>query len=134
MPFLNSSLAPSAMLNTPVLVPPPPGRKVPAFTLTVPVLLKATLRAVVVFDCLLKVPLLLKMPPPLPALMLLSKVLASVKVPALLKLLAPDMRMVLLLPVLPDQVVLPAFRERPPASDLLVAPLIPACWRKWCSP
>src|SRR5437773_10018441 len=92
------------MLNTPLLVPPPCISIVPAFTFTVPVLLNCVEMAVVVFDSLVKTPLLLKTPPPLPTLMALSNVLASVKVPVLLKALAPDMLMALLLAaVLPDQ-------------------------------
>ena len=127
LPLRNSSLAPFAMLNTPVLVL---GSRldiniVPAFTFTVPVLLNAVPMTVVVFDCLLKVPLLLKTPPPLPRFIALSKVLASVKVPLLLNTLAPEMPMALLpLPVLPDQVVLPAFTMRPPDSVLLFGPLM----------
>ena len=108
-----------------MLVPPPFISIVPALTLTVPVLLNCVPTAVVVFDCLLKVPLLLKAPPPLPTLIALLKVLASVNVPLLLKTLAPEMPMALLpLPVLPDQVVLPAFTMRPPDSVLLFGPLI----------
>src|SRR3954468_10231938 len=41
VPSTKSSVAPAAMLKTPVLVPPPLGRNVPAFRLTVPVLLNA---------------------------------------------------------------------------------------------
>ena len=125
LPLRNSSLAPLAMLNTPLSVPPPCISSVPAFTLTVPVLLNCVPTAVVVFDCLLKTPLLLKMPPPPPALMVLSNALASVKLPVLLKALALAMLMPLLLAaVLPDQVVLPALILRPPDNTLLPGPLI----------
>ena len=125
LPLRYSSLAPLAMLKTPVLVPPPFISRVPALTLTVPVLLNCVPMAVVVFDCLLKVPKLLKMPPPPPALMALSKPLASVKVPLLLKAPACEMAMALLpLPVLPVQVVSTAFTLRPPDSVLLFAPLM----------
>ncbi|MGK2901035.1 MAG: hypothetical protein ACSLE9_20490 [Burkholderiaceae bacterium] len=76
---------------------------------------------VVVFCCLLKVPLLLKTPP----LMLLSKVLASLNVSVLLTALVLAMEMVLLLPVLPPHVVLPPrLTMRPPAICLVSVPVM----------
>ena len=72
-------------------MPPPFISMIPALTLTVPVLLNPVPIAVVVADCLLKVPLLLNVPPPPPTLMALSKALESVKVPVLLKSLAVAM-------------------------------------------
>ena len=60
------------MLNTPESVPPPFISIVPAFTLTVPVLLNTDPMDVVVADCLLNVPLLANVP----SVMLLSKALA----------------------------------------------------------
>ena len=55
LPFLDSSVAPLAMLNTPVLdvVLVPWNSIVPALTLTVPVLLKTASTEVTVFACLL---------------------------------------------------------------------------------
>ena len=130
LPFLCSRIAPPAMLNAPLLVPPAPINIVPALTLTVPVLLNTVPMEVVVFDCLLKVPLLLKVPP----LMVLAKVLASVKLPVLLNALVFATEMVLLAPVLPDQVVLPAFTTRPPVIDLVPEPLMASVPPKFVMP
>ncbi len=76
---------------------------------------------VVVADCLLNVPLLANVP----LVMLLSKALLSVKVPVLVNT-PPIERPIALLPfpVLPVQVVLPAFMSRPPVSVLVSAPLM----------
>ena len=109
------------MLNNPVLVPPACINIVPEFTLTVPVLLNTVPMEVVVFCCLLKVPLLLKAPP----LMLLSKVLVSLNMPVLLMALVLAMETVLLLPVLPPQEVAPTrLTMRPPAICLVAVPVM----------
>src|SRR4051812_37510853 len=122
LPLRYSSVAPFAMLKVPVLVPPVAGRSVPALTLTVPVLLKTRPRIVAVFDCLVNVPPLLKVPAPL---IVLSNAFASTKLPLLLKMLDVA-KLIALLPlaVLPDQVVSPAFTVRPPLIALPAAPLM----------
>ena len=110
------------MLKTPLLVPPPFISIVPAFTLTVPVLLNTVPMLVVVFDCLLKVPLLLKVPTATDAAV---EGVGIGEAAGVVEGVCFRQEMALLpLPVLPVQVVLPAFRLRPPDSVLPFGPLM----------